>query len=348
MSIARPHFKTLYVQLLGAYPNIDDLGLVLMLELGKLIDDLSPPGSARNKRILEVIAKADAQSWISELITAVLNDPDHAQNAPLKAALTPILAVLEPQPGVPAFQHLTTDGVAFANRSTLRHEIGSMTLPHGPRALILRGQPLSGTSYAWRLLNHVARDAAIERVRIDFEQIGDHSPMGVALTLAAEMQIVTSPLRPDNPSQEQLAAYLVRWLSGFLRSSAKTWWIVFDNAQALTVPPETKEMIVAFARHFASGSVDNARVFVLGFDSEIAGLVPPHGIDLTLAAIGRPEVLDFLTEVSQTLGPLPGFADAAQAADEILDGFDPNSPTRDLLIGISLQLTHLIAEMRQI
>jgi hypothetical protein len=347
MSISRLHFKTLYSSLLGAYPNIDDLGLILMLDLNRLVDDLSSPAGARDKRILEVIVKANAQGWIGDLITAVLNDPDQAQNDPLRQALTPILAVLEPEPGVPAFEHLTTDGVAFANRSTLRHEIGNMALPDGPRALILRGQPLSGTSYAWRLLNHVARDAAIERVRIDFDQVGDHSPMGVALVLAAEMQITTSPLRPDNPSQEQLAAYLVRWLSGFLRGSQKTWWIVFDNAHALTVPPETKEMIVAFARHFASGSVDNARVFVLGFDTEIGGLTPPHGLDLTLSAIGRPEVVDYLTEVSQKLGPLPGFEDVQEAADEILDGFDPDHPTRDLMAGISLQLTHIVAGMRQ-
>jgi hypothetical protein len=347
MSISGPQFRIIYDQLQSVYQDIDDLGFLLLLELGMLIDDLSPVAGARKRRILDVLTKAKSQGWIGALIKAVLEDANLSANVVLQQALTPILAILEPEPGVPAFQHLTTDGVAFANRTTLRQAIGDMTLPHGPRTLILRGHPLSGTSYAWRLLNHVARDGGVERVRIDFEQAGDHSPMGVALTLAAEMQIALSPLRPDNPSQEQLAAYLVRWLSGYLRSSQKTWWIVFDNAQMVSVPPETKEMIVAFARHFAGGSVDNARVFVLGFDTEIGGLAPPHGLDLTLSVIGRPEVVDYLTEVSQKLGNLPGFTDPDQAADEVLVGLDPANPTRELMVSISQQLTHIVSEMRQ-
>lgn len=347
MSISGTQFRQVYEQLLSAYQEIDNLGIVLSLELGRNLDDISPAAGTRKRRILDVLTNAKAQSWMAGLITAVLNDPDHAGNAPLKDALAPILAVLEPEPGVPAHDHLTTDGVAFANRTTLRQVIGNMTLMDGPRTLVLRGDPLSGTSYTWRLLNHVARNGAIERVRIDFEQVGDHSPMSVALALAAEMQIAASPERNDNPSQEQLAVYLVRWLSGHLRTSDKTWWIVFDNAHQVTVPPETKEMIVAFARHFAGGAVDNVRVFILGFEDEITGIAPPFGIDITLSAIGRPEVVDYLMQASQKLGDLPGFADVDAAADEVLDGVDLGNPTRELMDSISQQLTHIVAEMRQ-
>lgn len=347
MSISGPHFRTVFEQLLATYQSIDNLGFVLSFELGVLIDDLSPDTRPRKHRILDVVTKARTQGWISDLINAVLNDPDQVSNTALRQALTPILAILEPEPGVPAHHHLTADGVAFANRTTLRQIIGNMTLPDGPRTLVLRGDPLSGTSYAWRLLNHVARDGAIQRVRIDFEQVGDHSPMGVALTLAAEMQIATSPVRHDNPTQEQLAAYLVRWLSGHLRNSEKAWWIVFDNAQLVTVPPETKEMIVAFARHFAGGSIDTARVFVLGFNSEIGDVAPPFGFDLTLSAIGRPDIVDYLTEANRKLGNLPGFADVDEAADEVLSGLDLVDPTREVMTSISQQLTRIVSEMRQ-
>ncbi|MHA6265137.1 hypothetical protein ACXYMO_18195 [Arenibacterium sp. CAU 1754] len=347
MSISGPQFRTVYEQLLAAYGDINDLDILLSIELGIVIDDVSPTTGTRKRRILDVVTKARSQGWISGLINAVLNDSDQASNVALSDALTPILAILEPEPGVPAFNHLTTDGVAFANRRSLRQTIGDMTLPDGPRALVLRGHALSGTSYAWRLLNHVARDGAIERVRIDFEQAGDHSPMGVALSLAAEMQIAASPERSDNPSQEQLAAYLVRWLSGHLRNSTKTWWIVFDNAHLVTVPPETKEMIVAFARHFSSGSVDTVRVFILGFDSEIGGIAPPFGFDVTLSPIGRPELVDYLTEAKTKLGDLPGFADVDEAVDEVLADLDLSEPTREVMNSITQQLTHIVAEMRQ-
>ncbi|MEP2707644.1 MAG: hypothetical protein ABJQ71_22695 [Roseibium sp.] len=212
----------------------------------------------------------------------------------------------------------------------------------------VRGDPLSGTSYAWKLLNHVAKDSAVQRMRIDFKQISTRTPMEVVEMLALDMGLTASPRRTDNPSQEQLAGYLVRWLSGQLRNSDKTWWIVFDNAQQLTVPPETKEMIVAFVRHFASGALDDVRLFVLGFDIEIGCVGPPDAIDFALNAIGRPEIIDFLTEANQRFGDFPtGLADADTAADYILSGRDLANPTREVLSDVSNELNQIVEGMRR-
>jgi hypothetical protein len=289
---------------------------------------------------------AKAHGWIKELLRAVLQEIDLGTNAAIHRDFPPILAALDPEPGAPAHDHLKTDGVAFANRSTLRDAVGRMTQPNGPRTLVLRGNALSGTSYAWRLINHVARDSGVERVHIDFAKPGDHRPLGVGHALAAQMGLSEIPQRADNPSDAQLAIWLVQWFTGKLRLSGKTWWIVFDNAQRPTVPPETREMIVAFVQALADGMIDTARLFVLGFGEKIGDVNPTYGYDMPLQPIGRGEIVAYLEDAKARLGGLPGdFVSTDEVADEILLDFDPQAPCRESLEKVSEQLTLILSEM---
>ncbi|MEP2707643.1 MAG: hypothetical protein ABJQ71_22700 [Roseibium sp.] len=135
MSISGAQIGVYYETLRSAYPDIDDLGTLLFLKLMKEIDDLSSPGKVHKKRIMDVIRKSVAEGWVDDLILIVVKDPDQGANTTLQQALAPMLVMLEPEPGVSVCEHLTTDGVAFVNRSTLRGIIGDMTMPDGPRAL---------------------------------------------------------------------------------------------------------------------------------------------------------------------------------------------------------------------
>ena len=347
MSVSGSQLKVVFETIHAAYDDLSELTILLQFGMDLNLDDVSSTANTNRKRVFDLVTRVQARGRLADLIELVLGDPQQAGNAEMQTALGPLLAVLRPEPGVPSHNHLLTNGIAYANRSTLRHSIGDMTLIDGPRAMFLRGTSLSGTSYTWNLINHVARNGGIEGVRIDFGQGDDDTPMGLALLLAVEMSVSPPPPRNDNPSRDQLAAYVVRWLSGQLRNSEKTWWIVFDNVHRVTVPPETKEMIVALARHCISGAVDNIRVFVLGFEDEVTGIAPPHGIDLTLPAIGRPELVEYFNQASQRLGDLQGFATADEAVDDVLSGIDLTNPTRDELDTISAQLTEIVTEMRQ-
>ncbi|MDU8929918.1 effector-associated domain EAD1-containing protein [Alisedimentitalea sp. MJ-SS2] len=347
MSVSGTQLREIAEQFKAAYPDITDFTNLLLIDLDQNPDDISPPTRTREQRILQTVAVARQKGWIKELMLAALNDAAQAANAALRAVFGPILAMLDPEPGVPAHNHLTTDGVAFANRSTLRMTVGDMCEPAGPRTLVLRGASLCGTSYAWRLINHVARDKAIKRLVVDFSEPGDHSPLGVAHSLAAQMGLTTMPQRHDNPTQEQLAAWLIQWLSGQWLNSPETWWIVFDNAQRETVPPVTREMISGLAHHLSRGTLDNVRLFVLGFSREISGLTPPFGIDISLQPIGRSEVKDFLTEAHDRFGTLPGdFHSVDEMVNEVLADFDPQAPSRKNMEAVADQLGLLVSEMR--
>ncbi|MEM7498577.1 MAG: effector-associated domain EAD1-containing protein [Pseudomonadota bacterium] len=348
MSVSFAELKPVYDTLLDAYPDRD--ALEILLAFGgpdRRIDDYVAPNATRNSAYLKIVTSAASQGWLLTLIDAVLADQalTDAKRDAIRTDWADLLRRLQPEPGFAHWEHLRTDGVAFVNRTTLRQTVDKMRGPDGARVLVLRGKELSGTSYAWRFISHLSRSIpGAKCVFIDFDTYkGDPRPLGVMEALAAYLALDASPRRADMPGDDHLATYLVNWLMGQLQQLGETRWIVFDNAHLGVLPRASKEMLVEMADALSRGTVDNARMFVLGFDMALIAASGPRALDLRLSPLGRPDFEDYLASVVDRFGGLGGvFATPAEAIDEVLDGVSLDVPTRAVLKGISDQLDRIV------
>ncbi|MEL7172918.1 MAG: effector-associated domain EAD1-containing protein [Pseudomonadota bacterium] len=348
MSVSFAELKPVFDVLRATYKNRDTLTMLLAFGgPGRALDDYVGPNDSMPSVYLKVVSAAANQGWLSALMDAVLEDTTLTEDrrGEIRADWSGLLRRLDPEPGFAHWEHLRTDGVAFVNRTTLRATVSAMLNVLGPRVLVLKGDPLSGTSYTWRLISHIARsDATTQCTFFDFATWkGDPRPLGVMEAIAAHLALDATPRRADMPSDDHLAAFLVTWLVGQLQQLEGMRWLVFDNAHATVLPQATKEMIAGLADALSRGTVDNARMFVLGFDLALIGHSNARALELRLTRLGQPDFEEYLTTVEQRFGGLGGeFANPTEVLDEVFSDVSIDAADRLTLEAISAQLDRIV------
>ncbi|MEL7140233.1 MAG: hypothetical protein AAFP67_14355 [Pseudomonadota bacterium] len=349
--------KPVYDVMRATYLDRD--ALTLLLAMGgpnRLLDDIARADATMPSVHLQVITSATMQGWLPILMQAVLDDQSltEQRRREIRGDWADLLLRFEPKPepeaGFAHWDHLRTDGVAFVNRTTLRETMGQMGDVLGPRVLVLKGDALSGTSYAWRLISHISRGFPnTQCAHFDFGTWkGDPRPLGVMQSLAAHLRIDATLRRADMPGDDHLAAFLVSWLMGQLQQLEGTRWLIFDNAQSSVLPQATKEMLAGLAEALSRGTVDNARLFILGFDLPLIAHGGAKALELRLSRLGRHDFEEYLATVVQRYGGLgDAFATPAEALDEVLSGIALDGADREALEAISIQLDRIVQEAQE-
>ncbi len=328
------------------YTRIKDLEIVVFMCGGRRLGDLTTDRPDK-EQMFEVITDALKHGWIVQFLNALSNDEQQRDNRPFLDALHQLLSASDPEPNVLPHRHLLVDGNAFANHDRIRDTIFEMANIGFPRVLVLRGARLAGASHFRWLINHVSRvQLDFQRLRYDFSQPGDHGPLGLITSLAAQMAVGELPKRVDLPSDEQQALFLANWLLGQLRVSRKPWWIVLDNAQRTTVPIATKELIVRLIDSVSEGIIDDLKLFVLGLDLELFDLSHAVAREFPISPISESEIRAYLSEIKDRYQAIPEFDSVDEALANILDGMDFGAPTRDSLQKVTDQLTFIARSAR--
>lgn len=144
MALTQTQFKKAIEALLAAYPDRDDLEFTLSISCDRLYADLTPK-AARKAEYFNIMTKARAQGWATDLIVAV--HEEHPGNA-LVAELATELSIVEPpataEPPVlisaadearadsadadaqSALQRLVTSGDPSVNAEQLLHRLAVM------------------------------------------------------------------------------------------------------------------------------------------------------------------------------------------------------------------------------
>ena len=334
--------------LLDRYGRQSEFASALNL-MGRNIEDVVTVGT-RKEKYLTVIVTAYEQGWLDDLLNEFFeqNEGNHS----FREQLAEIVALIWPEGGPDTpHTHLLTANLAFVNRDTIRqHIFETMTLGN-PQVLVVTGPQLSGTSYCWRLINHVSHSSGrIRTVYINFDRLADNEPLGVMEAIADVAGF--DPPKPRNDllvvtdqsdrRATQLAQSLCQWFLGKaddeIRAKGHSLWLVFDNAHRDTVPPVTKDLVKALIDNVSDGAIQRLALFILGAETPVA--INGFGVlQVEVPPLGRQDVVQFLRQVETTFDHLGDFESVEAAAAEITANCDFSKPDRNALKSVTDQLS---------
>jgi Effector-associated domain 1 len=218
-------------------------------------------------RVLEVTAK---QGRLRALIEALLDDQNYAQvrvqiQAVLDAAQTETLFE-QSQGAVSPVLATVVSGRPFVNRKRLRDNLQTLFSDGGNRAMIVDGPPMSGRSYSWVLVSHVARKtSAMPAYLFDLSTFKDTqmSPADVANIIAADLGW---PKPDDDPTSQPdtKARLLLGWLKNHL-AGIEPVCLVFDGLDGANLADATVSFIGDIAAAAGNDELSDCRVVLLAF-----------------------------------------------------------------------------------
>jgi hypothetical protein len=218
-------------------------------------------------RVLEVSAK---QGRLRALVDALLADPNYVQvrveiEALLTAAETETL-IEQSQGAVSPVLATVVSGRPFVNRKRLRENLQTLFSDGGNRAMIVDGPPMSGRSYTWVLVSHVARKTSVIRPYLfDLSKFKDTqmSPADVANVIAADLGWPKPDVDPTSQPDTK-ARLLLGWLKNSL-AGIDPVCLVFDGLDGANLADATVSFIGDIAAAAGNDELSDCRVVLLAF-----------------------------------------------------------------------------------
>jgi len=274
--------------------DLDDL-TILVADLGYDIETIVGAGIDKEKAAFKVLTAANNDSWIDRFIAAFeAKKPNNPDVKAFVSSLTVAVAAAANPYGV-----CFADNRPFVNRSTLRVTLRSL-ITGGPRILVVRGEPRSGKTYTGNLIKYLASNVGFEVVTVNLVKYAagrDVSPVDIGDALARQMGLG----KPPELGNEQLSRWTLAyfdWLVGQLRprdGGAKTWWIVIDGFQSISVPQAVNDFIDELAAR-VDATLLSTRVTLISYERELPAEVGPIIAEDVTSEITVDDLSDFFMQ----------------------------------------------------
>lgn len=262
----------------------------------------------------QAITAANNEGWIDKLLDAFRKmrpgDPD-------LEAFMKSLTIVGPAVVLDHYAVCLADNRPFVNRAPLRKTLRTLA-GGGPRILLVRGGPRSGKSYTSNLIKYLAKQFGFELVRIDLVRYAagqDVSPVDIGTAIVSQMGFTGAPALGN----EQLARWTIAyfdWLAGQLRApaaQAKTWWIVIDGFQSVSVPLAVDDFIDEFCARVDEALL-SVRVVLISYERELPAEMAPIVTEDTTAPITVDDLTSFFVKFyNDHLPAVPGREDLASS-----------------------------------
>jgi Effector-associated domain 1 len=272
--------------LLDAYPEHSHLKLMLSRQLDRNLSRISLAESLDGVA-QQLIARANAEGWVYELILAARRDN------PGNEALRDFASALPSASGTSGgdnFDVLFFRNRPLVDRDRLRDALRHLDALDGKRILIVDGGAETGKSYSVELIQHLKGIRQYSVVDIDLLRYAKPNVEVTAWDIAESIALQMGVVPPDKVEHEQLSRWVVtcaNWLKGKLRNVQETWWIVIDHFERLSLPDSTIDLVQELAR-LADGPVPNMRLVLVGYR---------HGLPANVEPSVEREAIEELTEV---------------------------------------------------
>ena len=337
MKLIGDELPKLQQALLTAFPTPAALAQMVR---GALDENLAAIAGGGNltEVVFNLISWAETEGRLMELLTKALQANP---GSPALAALGPqlIAALNERQPTgevrpVDPFDACLLRGKrAFVNRKDLRKALRELAAEEGSRVLVVDGEPLSGKSYSLELITYLAD--ILESYRVIWIDLKDEVPSlfgpgDLARSIALQMRLSLDSM----PKQEEIQAsrwarVLGEWITGQMRASGATWWVVLDSFNQLDPPlADATDDLIKYLAERAETTVPELRVVLLSYK----GLLPPRIRGFvqreTIASIEQIDVKDFFECLFGQRGQLSDAAAVDQAVEAALSLIPPDDPER--------------------
>jgi hypothetical protein len=215
-------------------------------------------------------------------------------------------------------QAVLISGVPMINRAPLRQVLQDHVDEHGsaPPVVMVDGPPGSGRSHSWFLIQHVAREAGIEAIKVDLTApvLEQQTLPNIARLLVRRMRIaqhVTEPTTvaatPETVAERWAEEVSSAWTA---RAPQRLMWVVLDSLDR-PLPPEVQRFVCALAARRLSHDMMDCVFFFLGAGQD-------YGVDDPRRLIARETLAVFLAhEIDQAARALAAIGRSQLTADQL-------------------------------
>ena len=318
--------------LVAAFPTVAAFRTMLSEGLNWNLDRLAGVGNL-DDRVNEVVVWAIANGRERELYDAArAKNEGNLQLKAMEAQLPPP----SPFANVNQFDNCFPRSKPFINRKALRKAIKRLADGNGPRVLVIDGDPQTGKSYSLFYIHHVAERCNFDVVDIDLKtaypgQIIDAD--SIARDIATQMDLGEPP-KSDEQGPRRSRVFC-NWLTGKLRNSPRTWWVVIDHCD-IPLPEDVVDLFCELARR-TDVSWKNMRLVLLSNSVEVPLLSDQSPERERVAVIDLVHITEFVIQFRQQLGLADNDHEVQRVLREILKRVDQSSPRRTHMIGIATE-----------
>lgn len=273
---------------------------------------------------------------------------------------------LEPQPvptppttnsAAPCPYSATTVGSSiFIDRASLRATLRQMvTMPQGPRLLVLTGPSCSGKTHSYLLLQSGCTHYGYEALFTDVAALSLEGgvPEAVVKSVVSRMGIDAAglELRAGDPATARTTGELADLAVGRIRnaSAGRKWWLVFDGLDRQSVPPAMVTAVITLAQKLLT-DLTNVFVCLLGYDGPVVAPASAYLRHETLTAIGPPELHQERSQIERHLSfvlttrdPTIGHDIVQLVADSVLRQLPPSDTLCSLKRLVDEATTRMLA-----
>lgn len=153
----------------------------------------------------------------------------------------------------------------FIDRHELRAKLRELHAGARPKVVLqVTGEPRSGKSYSFRLIEHVAAECGFRSVPVLLDESG--TPEEIVETIALEVASSSDspPERRDDPRKWYGRAS--QWLVKKAKESGATWWFVLDGLNLLPPTSEVWDYVHRLALAVDLYGEGRVRLVLLGHD----------------------------------------------------------------------------------
>ncbi len=315
-----------------AFQNEAAFDQQLLARLNKQLQGLSSNSDPYPSRILSVIAAADAEGWIGNLLAeAAACRPGDTALEQIRSAISALL----PPANVDHFEACRlSGGHVMVDRRGLRAALRGMAHVTGRRILVVKGGDRSGKSHSVQLISYLRLvRGGFTPVIVDLRDFDWKAALGEIVEPADVADRLVRMMRydftlPDKPRDGQWS----RWVQDFciqFESRAiddtKQWWIVIDTLDKVLVQQSVLDLIKELALRI-NRTLTNLRLVLIGYGETFPGSVLPIVDEEVIHPIGQDELIEFFALAFDQLGHVCDQDVVAAAVRRVLDQADPGRP----------------------
>jgi hypothetical protein len=315
----------------GAY-TYDELS-DLLDSINRTITDYAIAQSTYPAQVKQIVGAAHSQGWISQLVLAVLSDPQQ-NNQSIKdfVSLHPYWdPANHPRLAHPADTLRIFGGRSFIGRDTFRDAVKKMNQRTGRRALVITSTHRKvGKTYSKDLIDFVSQTlqpSEVAYIDLDSE---NYTPITLAKKLAGELKMSPNDI-PDEATEQhpRSSADLISILIRKETNAAPTvWWIVLDGFREKIPSEPVKEFISQLAKRIQN--TEEYRLILINYTSSLPPEVNLFSYKDDLKPISRTEIETHFTNVHRQKfksNPLPAqLAEYLSGMDDLYQQFKQDYP----------------------
>lgn len=291
-----------------------------------------PGGASYENAIKFLVETADGQGWIRALVQRLIER--FPARPEFNGVLTEINRVATPVTVANPFEEVLLAGNRpFVNRQSLRATLLDLTDPTGSPVLLIHGEPKTGKSFSFYLINHVApsKNYVVNR----FLMTRLPKPDQLAEEILGRIGVTRALTPIGNESAERWSEKLADTVKDAIEEKKVPRLFVFDDFPVtelpdgsivdIPLPPGTASLIVRLAKYADEELRNHLRVVLVRFPSELS----PELDDIALREEVQPFTSTHMVAVIMQVASARNWSVSEQAVATRIDEYH-RTPGRTL------------------